>query len=123
MENETGADRVETILRTESVLLPFVVPLEVYYITLQERDESVANLRYAMLKALEVTHLRQMSEPTLLTAGRFKAHYRISFADAIIAAFAVRHGAVLVHKDPEYEALKDQIEQERLPYKKTPSDS
>ncbi len=30
---------------------------------------------------------------------------------------AVRSSAILVHKDPEYEALDDQVRQEALPYK------
>ena len=117
MEDEAGADHVEEILRNESVLLPFVVPLEIYYITLQEKDEQTADSRYAMLKALQVMHLWEMNEPTLLTAARYKGQRSISLADSIIAAFAARHSAVLVHKDPEYEMLKDEVEQETLPYK------
>jgi predicted nucleic acid-binding protein len=117
MENEAGANHVEEILRNETVLLPFVVPLEVYYITLQEKDEQTADSRYAMLKALKVMHLWEINEPILLTAARYKGQRSISLADSIIAAFAARHGAVLVHKDPEYETLKDEVEQEILPYK------
>ena len=40
-----------------------------------------------------------------------------TLADALIAAFAVRSSAVLVHKDPEFEVLADQVPQEPLPYK------
>ena len=58
-----------------------------------------------------------MDEPTLLTASRFKARFRISLADALIAAFAVRQEAILVHKDPELEALAEIVPQEILPYK------
>ncbi len=117
MDDEAGADRVERILRHETVLLPFVVPLEIYYISLQEKGEQAGNVRYAMLKALRVLHLNEVGESALLTAGRFKAQYRISLADAIIASFAHQHGAVLVHKDPEYEALTERIRLETLPYK------
>jgi len=53
----------------------------------------------------------------LLTAARLKARFRVSFADALIAAFAVRSSAILVHKDPEFEALADKVLQEPLPYK------
>jgi predicted nucleic acid-binding protein len=114
---EAGADRVVKILRSEPVLLPFVVSLEVYYVSLQQRGEQAANIRYAMLKALDATHLNEVSESALLMAGRLKAHYRISLADAIIAAFAHSHDAVLVHKDPEFEALAGQVRMEALPYK------
>ena len=34
IENEAGAERVEEILRTQRVLLPFLVSLEIYYLTL-----------------------------------------------------------------------------------------
>jgi predicted nucleic acid-binding protein len=38
----------------------------------------------------------------------------------MIAAFAQRENAVLVHKDPEYEALSEEVELEALPYKTRP---
>jgi predicted nucleic acid-binding protein len=44
-----------------------------------------------------------------------KATYPLSLADAWIAACAVEHGAVLLHKDPEFHALP--VEQESLPLK------
>ncbi len=117
IEGEAGADRTEQLLRDQRVLLPFVVLLEIYYITLQERGEEEANSRYAMLKALEIGLLTEVTEPVLLRAAQMKAYTRISFADAIIAAFAAVHGAVLVHKDPEFDALKDQVRLESLSYK------
>jgi predicted nucleic acid-binding protein len=42
---------------------------------------------------------------------------RLSVADAWIAATALSLGAILVHKDPEYEPLKNKIRQQILPYK------
>ena len=117
MEDEKGAERVDEILRQARTILPFPVLLEVYYITLQERSETVADRRYAMLRHLSLDEIWSLDEPTLLTAARLKAEFRISFADALIAAFSVRNGAILVHKDPEYAALAGQVEQEALPYK------
>lgn len=106
LEDGEGAERVESLLRREHVLLPFVVLLEAYYVSLQERKEDVADWRYALLKQLPVTFLWDVDEPTLLTAGRFKARHRLSLADALVAAFAFQHGAVLVHKDPGFETLE-----------------
>ena len=117
MEDEDGADRVEEILREGEAILPFPILLETYYISLQERSEPVADERYALLRHLSATEIWSVDEPTLLTAARLKARFRISFADALIAAFAVRSSAVLVHKDPEFEELIDQVRQEPLPYK------
>jgi predicted nucleic acid-binding protein len=121
IEDKPGADRVEALLweHREDVLLPFVVILEATYITLREVGEAVAERRYALMRQLPCAELWSVDEPTLLTAARFKAQARVSFADALIAAFATRHGATLVHKDPKYEALGDRVSLEALPYKIT----
>jgi predicted nucleic acid-binding protein len=117
LEDEDGAGRVESLLRQEEIIIPYLVLLETYYITLQEQPEDVADKRYALLKQLPATILWEVDEPTLLIAGRFKAYHRLSLADAIIAAFAQRQGAILVHKDPELESLTEFVQQEVLPYK------
>ena len=117
MEDEKGADEVESILTTKDIIIPFIVLMEVYYISFREKGDYIASERYAFLKSLEAEFIWQIDEPTLLMAGKFKALYRISLADAVIASIAKRNGAILVHKDPEYEALKKEIEQIILPYK------
>ena len=118
MEDEEGADRVEEVLRQGEVLLPFPVLMEIYYISIQQRSEPVANERYALLRHLALTEIWSVDEATLLTAGRLKARFPVSFADALIAAFAIRNDAVLIHKDPEFEAVTGQVHQEPLPYKR-----
>ena len=117
IENEEGADRVESIVSGHKAFLPFLALLEVHYITRQERGQGEADRRYALLKQLPGEILWHLDEPVLLTASRFKASHRLSLADAIIAAFALRQNAVLVHKDPEYEALAGEVGLEALPYK------
>lgn len=116
MENEDGAEAVEEILRTRQILLPAIVLLEVYYKSIQLRGREIAELRYGTLKSIRATWLSDLGEPVLLQGGQFKAAYRISFADAIIGAYAYLHKATLLHKDPEYDALT-MIDQIRLPYK------
>jgi hypothetical protein len=83
---------VEGILRAEKVYLPWVALLEVHYVSRQD-------------------------EPALLLASRFKAQNRLSLADALIAGIASQLSAVLVHKDPEFEALNGALDLEALPYK------
>jgi predicted nucleic acid-binding protein len=117
IEDEDGSARVEALLRQPSTIIVWISLLEVAYITRQERDAAEADHRYALLKALPVTLLWTMDEPTLLTAARIKAAHRLSLADTIIAAYALQTGATLVHKDPEFEQLADQIGLEALPYK------
>lgn len=117
LEDEAGADRVERVLRQAQTFICAVSLLEVRYITLQEWSESEADVRHALLKRSGATILWDLDEPIVLKAAGLKAGFSISLADALIAASALRHGATLLHKDPEFEALPDAIKQERLPYK------
>lgn len=117
IEDEAGTSRVEQLLRSGQALLHWVSLLEVYYITLQERDQDEAELRYALVKQFPVAFVDVMDEPTLLAAGRLKAQHRLSLADALIAASAVLNEATIVHKDPEFEALAAEVSLEALPYK------
>lgn len=114
IRDEEGAARVEEILQTSMVILPILVLLEVYYVTWQRHGEDEADKRYGLLKSWPVVFVKELDEPTLLTAGRLKQEHRLSLADAIIAAIALRQGATLVHKDPEYKKIA-LLEQEVLP--------
>jgi predicted nucleic acid-binding protein len=117
IEDEAGADRVEQALKQPTTLVPWPVLLETHYITLQEEGQAEADRRIALIKQLNVKILWDMDESTLLTAARLKAERRVSLADAIIAAFGIRGGAVLMHKDPEFDALTGLLPMEALPYK------
>jgi predicted nucleic acid-binding protein len=117
LEAEAGGERVRELLKAEKTLLPFVVVLEVHYITTQERGAIAAQERLAALKALPSTWLTTVDEAVLQAASRTKATHRLSFADALIVGFAISQGAILVHKDPEFEPLLAEVQQERLPYK------
>ena len=117
IEKEPGMEQIRALLGEQTVLLPFVTLMETYYITLQEQGQVIADKRYKLIQKLPVTILWQVSEITLKLAARFKAAHRISFADALIAGFTAEHNAILVHKDPEYEVLKDKVRLKPLPYK------
>ena len=117
IEDEAGADRVQDIIRHYDASMPWVVVLEATYITRQEQGSEEADLRYALLNELPATIWWQADEPVLLTAARLKASHQLSLADAIIAAYAVREDATLLHKDPDYEALSGEVRLEALPYK------
>jgi predicted nucleic acid-binding protein len=119
IEDEAGAERVEALLRHSEVLLPWPVLLETHDISLQERGRAEADRRYALLLALGASVVWEVDEPILMTASELKARYRLSFADALIAAYCVNQDARLIHKDPEYEALAGVIGAEPLPYKHT----
>ena len=117
IEDEPGSDRVEEILKDAAILLPWPVLMETYYITLQEKGLAEADRRYALLRQLRAEILWAMDEPILLTAARLKAEHDVSLADAVVAAFAIRNNAVLIHKDPEFDALGGLLPMEALPYK------
>lgn len=117
LEDEAGADRVESILRTEKVYVSWVALLEVHYVSRQERGEEVADFRLALLKRLPAEIVWQHDEAALMVASRFKAQRRVSLADALIAGLARQLNAVLVHKDPELAELQGEVDLEALPYK------
>jgi len=117
LEDEAGADRVEHVLKHAPTYICAVSLLEVRYITLQELGQSEADVRHAQLRRSGATIVWELDEPIVLKAASFKAQYALSFADALIAATAYRYGAILIHKDPEFDALAEQVPQEHLPLK------
>ena len=70
------------------------------------------------MNALAMTRVESSKELGLI-AGRLKATKRVSFADTWIAAAAIFYDAILVHKDPEFEQVKSELEMLKLPYKKS----
>jgi predicted nucleic acid-binding protein len=115
--DEDGSGRVEEVLRRVGTLLPWPVLMETYYISLREEGRAEADRRYALIRHLEAEILWDLNEQILLIAARLKAEHHVSLADAIVAAYAIQHKAVLIHKDPEFEALTGLLPMEALPYK------
>ena len=121
-EAEAGDDQVIALFQAakkgEAMLfIPFAAAIEIYYITLGEKGQAVAEERFVALKMLPAAISMEIEEAYLLEVGRLKATYPISFADALIAAVATRKQATLVHKDPELLSLEDECQQEVLPLK------
>ncbi len=121
-DQEEGADEVERLLdaarKNECRLETCAVSLmELYYVALQEKGEDEATKLIALVKSWPVTWIYP-DERTLLQAGKIKAAYRLSVADALIAAVAKLRQATLVHKDPELAALATEVALLTLPFKK-----
>lgn len=111
---EQGADSVERLLRAAragriQVLVCSISLMQVFYTALRAKGEDEAVRLLALVRAWPLEWVYP-DEKALLQAGRLKASYRLSVADALIAAVARLHHAKLLHKDPELEALKGQIE-------------
>ena len=60
------------------------------------------------MSRLAITRVKS-SDKLGLISGRLKATHKLSFADSWIAATAVLYDLTLVHKDPEFEQLEDEI--------------
>ena len=119
-DNEAGADLVQELLEKagrEQIALHIsaMTAMEVYYVSSTERGEQDAHQLLLLVRALAVTEL-PLNDALIVPAARFKARYKISVADAWIAATAVVHNLTLVHKDPEFEPL-DGVSLLPLPYK------
>lgn len=122
-EQEPGADEVETILAKAwlgeaTVHSCFATLTELEYIRTQEQDGQQAGELLLFARAQPVQWLH--SDDTLCgSAAKLKAAHKISFADAFVAATALRWDAVLVHKDPEFNALNGVIQLHALPPKES----
>lgn len=119
-ENEPGADEVERLLREcgpkGRAYVCFITLMEYYYILQRRRGEPEARRGYLELKSLPL-RVVESDEELGLCAARIKAQNKLSVADAWVAATAQRLEAKLIHKDPEFEQLKDAISLHALPYK------
>lgn len=120
MEKEDGADIVRECIADaidgQTVLHgSFVSRTEVEYISIQKRGEAIAEQRLANLELLPI-QWHHSDDALCSAAAKLKAAHKISFADAFVAALALRLDATLLHKDPEFVALSE-VKQRMLPTK------
>jgi len=80
-------------------------------------DEKVYEGLHAVIGRRRISRfIEDLVRPYVLY-HELKAAYRLSVADAWIAALAKERGATLVHKDPEFEQVEAVLEVLKLPYK------
>jgi predicted nucleic acid-binding protein len=117
-DDEPGAGRVAELLEAglagkSACLGCFVTLMEIYYRVWKDEGKAAGFRAYTQALQLPVRWLHE--SPALLErAAAVKAMHAVSLADAWIAAAALEHGAVLVHKDPEFRSVAG-LEQEVLP--------
>ncbi len=121
IEDEEGADQIEGLLQKANdgktaLYISTTSCIELFYISLQEQGEKAADERMQLVDNLMIIQEPVDSQLTRIT-GVIKANHTLSFADACIAGLAKFKNAKLVHKDPEFEQIEDEIEQLKLPYK------
>jgi ribonuclease VapC len=118
-DDEAGADRVAALLGQAQAGRAtcfgcFMSLMEVYYRVWKDEGAANGRLAYEQCRSLPIEWLHESPE-LLEAAAAIKATNSLSLADAWVGAAAQLAGATLVHKDPEFAALK--LPQEVLPLK------
>ncbi|MBI4308975.1 MAG: type II toxin-antitoxin system VapC family toxin [Candidatus Omnitrophica bacterium] len=119
--NEQGSDAVARLLslarqKKTVIYVSFVTFTEIYYTVCQAQGEDEAREAVSLINTLSIEKVHS-SDVLALSAGRIKAHHRLSVADAFVAATAFLKKSILVHKDPEFEPLSPDLPMIILPYK------
>ncbi len=121
IENEEGVELLESLFEQAinekiGLYISEVTCIEVYYISLSEQGDQIANERLKLID--DMLLIREPLDSKLTKViGRIKANNAMSFADCCIAGLAKLKKAVLIHKDPEFEQIEKEIKQLKLPYK------
>ena len=110
LENEKFASRIERLLKQarkgDALVYLHALHLgEVYYITLREQSQNIADLAFARIKAFPVKYIDIIDDELLRKAAWLKANYPISYADAFAASMAIIHKSTLLTGDPEFKKL------------------
>ena len=118
IEDEEGADEVETLLMNaldgkDALFVSIVTSIEVFYISSREQGDKIAADRLELIDNLPLS-LESLNQQMTKITGEIKASKAMSFADSCIAGLAKLKNAVLVHKDPEFEQIDDEVKQFKL---------
>ncbi|MBN2373776.1 type II toxin-antitoxin system VapC family toxin [bacterium] len=121
IENEDGVEEVESLLKQSidgkiELFLSVISCIEIYYISCREQGKKIANERLELIEDLPVIQ-EPLTSKLIRIIGEIKASKTISFADSCIAGLSRLKKAYLVHKDPEFECIENEIKQYKLPYK------
>jgi len=110
LKEEPDHDRAAALLRqarsdaTTTILVPFIALMEVHYKLLVELEESEVRFWLDVVRAWPVQIVE--SDPQWgNVAAHIKSRGRISVGDSWMAALALVEDAILVHKDPEFDAV------------------
>jgi predicted nucleic acid-binding protein len=98
------------------VLMPFIALMEVEYWLLRRLAPGEVGATLLLIESWPSVVV-QSNDEWRHEAARVKATASLSLADAWIAALAKLSHGELVHKDPEFEQLTNQLEMLRLPYR------
>ena len=116
--DEQGADKMQAVLEaayagTVDVFMHKLNVLEVYYNIFKAEGKDNAQLFYSQMNELPITIINSISDSTFWEAGRLKATYRMSLADAIaVAESSTIKAALLTSDHHEFDVIdeKEEIE-------------
>lgn len=113
LEKETGFEKVESFFvaaveKDNHLLMVSVNFGEVYYIVLRECGEEKAKEIERIIKTLPIEIINVDIE-LAKEAGRFKALYKLSYADCFVAGLAKLHKGEVITGDKEFKALEKEI--------------
>lgn len=108
---QEGADKVECLLMSlekkgsPQAWLNLINLGEIYYIIARNEDFDKADKAVALVKQWPIEVI-QPTEKLTLSAGRIKASYPLSYADAFVVATALERRATVLTGDPEFKKLE-----------------
>lgn len=122
IENEEGVETIQNLLmkalnEEDKIFVSTVTMIEVFCISMQEQGRIIAEERMRLIETLPLLQ-EPLTSNQAITIGEIKAIKSMSFADCCIAGLSKNKNAILVHKDPEFEQIENEIRQLKLPYKK-----
>ena len=120
-DREPGVERIREVLkaakRGELILYACFVSLtEVQYVKTYDLGAEKARRILCSIRKFPILWIHS-DDALCARAADLKASHTIAFADAFVAAAALRVNAVLIHKDPQFAAIAGQLKQEMLPPK------
>jgi ribonuclease VapC len=109
-QDETGADKVEKLLRSaqRGLIKAFMSEInlgEVYYLTIRRIGLEPAKENLERLLNLPIKIISPSSE-LIMRAAEIKAQYAISYADCFAAATAKQLSASIITGDPEFKKVE-----------------
>ncbi|MCL2355703.1 MAG: type II toxin-antitoxin system VapC family toxin [Defluviitaleaceae bacterium] len=112
LSNEKGADKVEAAYNEASsgnarIIINIVNLLEVYYDDYRIHGKESADKMVESIMASQTTVVSEIKQDVFAEAGRLKANYRISLADAFALAQAkVTKGVLLTSDHHEFDVIE-----------------
>ena len=102
--DEAGADTVGEVIKSAyrgeaEAFLNKLNLLEVYYGDYRVHGKTAADKMLGKVKKLPISIVNEIDDAVFLEAGRLKATYKVSIADAVALAEASVSGAALVTAD------------------------